>query len=133
MLTVTLGRMPASSQASSELSTASLTVVRRALRGLSKPRRWRFLAKNSETEISRALAMLSGLMRSGAALTLTRSATASFLTGDVPPPMESPFFADGPVFNGDLFKLSRRPSVWTCPLSIRGDYTQEWRKDKGGP
>src|SRR5690242_5226194 len=52
MTIVTLGRMPASSQASRELSTASLTVVRRALRGLSKPRRWRFLAKNSETEIS---------------------------------------------------------------------------------
>jgi len=46
-------RFPASSQASSELSTASLTVVSRALRGLSKPSRCRFLAKNSLTEISR--------------------------------------------------------------------------------
>ena len=45
--------MPASSQASSELSTASLIVVRRAFEGLSKPSRWRFLTKNSETEISR--------------------------------------------------------------------------------
>ncbi len=45
--------MPASSHASSELSTASLIVVRRAFDGLSKPRRWRFFAKNSETEISR--------------------------------------------------------------------------------
>jgi hypothetical protein len=53
MRTVTLGRMPASSQASSELSTASFTVVSRAFRGLSNPSRWRFFAKNSETEISR--------------------------------------------------------------------------------
>ena len=45
--------MPASSQASSELSTASLMVVRSAFEGLSKPSRWRFLTKNSETEISR--------------------------------------------------------------------------------
>ena len=45
--------MPASSHASSELSTASLIVVRRAFDGLSKPSRWRFLTKNSETEISR--------------------------------------------------------------------------------
>src|SRR4029450_6553803 len=52
-VTPTSGRMPASSAASSALSTASLTQVRRALRGLSKPRRWRFLVKNSETEISR--------------------------------------------------------------------------------
>src|SRR5687768_15257742 len=51
--TCSSGRMPASSHASSELSTASLMVVRRALLGLSKPSRWRFLTKNSETEISR--------------------------------------------------------------------------------
>ena len=37
----------ASSQASRELSTASLTVVSSALRGLSNPSRCRFLAKNS--------------------------------------------------------------------------------------
>src|SRR5262245_33722175 len=52
------GTIPASSQASSELSTASLTVVNRALRGLSKPRRCRFLAKNSLTEMSRCLAAI---------------------------------------------------------------------------
>src|SRR6185436_11140400 len=58
------GRRPASSQASSELSTASLMVVRRALEGLSKPSRWRFLTKNSETEISRCpLANVSALTR----------------------------------------------------------------------
>jgi hypothetical protein len=51
--TTTSGRMPASSHASSALSTASFTQVSSALRGLSKPRRWRFLVKNSETEISR--------------------------------------------------------------------------------
>src|SRR6476619_6251983 len=45
--------MAASSQASSELSTASLTVVRRAFLGLSKPRRCLFFAKNSLTEMSR--------------------------------------------------------------------------------
>ena len=47
------GRIPASSQASSELSTASLIVVRSAFDGLSKPRRCRFFVKNSEIEISR--------------------------------------------------------------------------------
>src|SRR5439155_7598958 len=47
------GRMPASSHASSALSTASFTVVRRAFAGLSNPRRWRFFVKNSLTEISR--------------------------------------------------------------------------------
>src|SRR5438132_229062 len=55
MMTVTFGRMPASSQASSELSTASLTAVSSALEGLSKPSRWRFLVKNSLMEISRCL------------------------------------------------------------------------------
>ena len=58
------GSMPASSHASRELSTASLTVVSKALRGLSNPRRWRFFAKNSETEISRCLvAIVSALER----------------------------------------------------------------------
>ena len=52
MMTWISGRMPASSQASSELSTASFTVVSSALRGLSKPSKWRFLAKNSLTAIS---------------------------------------------------------------------------------
>ena len=58
MWTQISGRMPASSQASRALSTASLTVVSRALRGLSKPSRWRFLAKNSLTEMSRWLAAI---------------------------------------------------------------------------
>src|SRR6266513_3573453 len=58
-LTRTSGRMPASSAASSALSTASLTQVRSALRGLSKPSRWRFFVKNSETEISRWRAPIS--------------------------------------------------------------------------
>ena len=58
------GRMLASSQASRALSTASLTVASIALRGLSKPRRWRFLAKNSLTEISRcSAAMVSAVAR----------------------------------------------------------------------
>ena len=56
--------MPASSQASSELSTASFTVVRSALAGLSKPRRWRFFVKNSLTEISRCrVAIVSAVAR----------------------------------------------------------------------
>ena len=60
------GRIPASSQASRELSTASLTVVSRALRGLSNPSRWRFLAKNSLTAISFCLvAMVSAVSRAG--------------------------------------------------------------------
>ena len=52
-VTTTSGRMPASSEASSALSTASLTQVRSAFLGLSKPSRWRFLVKNSDTEMSR--------------------------------------------------------------------------------
>ena len=56
--------MPASSQASSELSTASLTAVSSALRGLSNPSRWRFFVKNSLTEISRCcLASCSAVRR----------------------------------------------------------------------
>src|SRR6266849_4713583 len=58
-LTTTSGRIPASSEASSALSTASLTQVSRALRGLSNPSRCRFLVKNSETEISRCRAPIS--------------------------------------------------------------------------
>src|SRR5213594_3799639 len=58
-LTTTSARMLASSDASSALSTASLTQVRSAFLGLSKPRRWRFLVKNSETEISRWRAPIS--------------------------------------------------------------------------
>src|SRR5712691_9013870 len=58
-VTTTSGRMPASSHASSALSTASLTQVRSAFLGLSKPSRCRFLVKNSETEISRCRAPIS--------------------------------------------------------------------------
>src|SRR6266540_1342013 len=58
-LTTTSGRIPASSQASRALSTASLTQVSSAFRGLSKPRRCRFLVKNSDTEISRCRAPIS--------------------------------------------------------------------------
>src|SRR6266481_5005678 len=58
-LTATSGRIPASSQASSALSTASLTQVSSALRGLSNPSRCRFLVKNSDTEISRWRAPIS--------------------------------------------------------------------------
>src|SRR5580765_165796 len=65
-VTTPSGRMPASSAASSALSTASLTQVRSALRGLSKPSRWRFLVKNSETEISRCRAPISTAERAAA-------------------------------------------------------------------
>src|SRR5439155_21751944 len=58
-LTTTSGRIPASSHASSALSAASLTQVSSALRGLSNPRRCRFLVKNSETEMSRWRAPIS--------------------------------------------------------------------------
>src|SRR5437667_9698894 len=58
-LTTTSGRIPASSHASSALSTASLTQVSSAFRGLSNPRRCRFLVKNSETEMSRWRAPIS--------------------------------------------------------------------------
>ena len=50
---------PASSHASRELSTPSLTVVSSAFEGLSNPSRWRFLAKNSETEMSRCRPAIS--------------------------------------------------------------------------
>ncbi len=67
------GRMPASSQASSELSTASLMVVSSAFDGLSKPSRWRFLVKNSEIE---NLALPGGhLLGRGAALGAWRLGT----------------------------------------------------------
>src|SRR5215471_7177496 len=56
--TQTSGTMPASSQASSELSTASLTAVRRAFLGLSKPSRCLFFAKNSLTDMSRCFAAI---------------------------------------------------------------------------
>src|SRR5262249_42746703 len=58
-LTTMSGRIPASSHASSALSTASFTQVKRALRGLSKPRRGRFLVENSEAEVSRWRAAIS--------------------------------------------------------------------------
>src|SRR5437660_10448002 len=58
-LTTTSGGIAASSRGSSALSTASLTQVSSACRGLSKPRRCRFLVKNSETEISRWRAPIS--------------------------------------------------------------------------
>ncbi len=47
------GSMPASSHASMELSTASLTTVSNAFLLLSKPRRCLFLSKNSATLMSR--------------------------------------------------------------------------------
>ena len=52
------GTIPASSQASRLLSTASLTVVKSALRGLSNPSRCRFLVKNSLTEMLRCWAAI---------------------------------------------------------------------------
>src|SRR5437879_209995 len=64
-LTTTSGRIPASSQASSALSTPSLTQVSSAFRGLSNPRRCRFLVKNSETEISRWRAPISSAVTAG--------------------------------------------------------------------
>src|SRR5438093_4815912 len=76
-LTTTSGRMPASSEASSALSTASLTQVRSAFLGLSKPSRWRFLVKNSETEIARWRAPIS------TADTATFGAAVGVLVGTV--------------------------------------------------
>src|SRR5215831_1777704 len=85
-LTTMSGRIPASSQASSALSTASLTQVKRALRGLSKPSRCRFLVKNSETEISRWRAPIStaetGGFTAGAAVGLGAVAAAGLAGAD---------------------------------------------------
>ena len=61
--TVTSGRIPPSSQASKALSTPSFIVVSSALRGLSNPRRWRFLVKNSEMEISRCFRAMAWAAR----------------------------------------------------------------------
>src|ERR1700722_10461584 len=74
--------MPASSQASSELSTASLTVVRSALAGLSKPRRCRFLVKNSLTEMSRwRVAMVSAVARRAGRVGSLRPSDGGFSKG----------------------------------------------------
>src|SRR5262249_59746245 len=81
-LTTTSGRIPASSEASSALSTASLTQVSSAFRGLSKPSRCRFLVKNSETEISRWRAPISTAETAAGALVVggfSRRVTISFL------------------------------------------------------
>src|SRR6266480_4144100 len=102
-LTTTSGRMPASSAASSALSTASLTQVRSALRGLSKPSRWRFLVKNSETEISRwrapisaadTVAFGSALMVFSALIELDGTVDISFI--DTRPVLAGPSFISGP-------------------------------------
>src|SRR5215831_1399094 len=85
-LTTMSGRIPASSQASRALSTASFTQVKRALRGLSKPSRCRFLVKNSETEISRWRAPIStaetGGLTAGAAAGLGAAAAAGLAGAD---------------------------------------------------
>src|ERR1044072_5666420 len=67
--------MPASSQASSELSTASFTAVRRAFLGLSKPSRGLFFAKNSLTDMSRCFAAIDSAVKArrfgGSSVSLT--------------------------------------------------------------
>ncbi len=68
IVTMISGRRPASSHASSELSTASLTHVSRAFLGLSNPSRCLFLLKNSETEISRWRAPISTAVKAAAVL-----------------------------------------------------------------
>src|SRR5712692_2481744 len=82
-MTATSGRMPASSHASSALSTASLTQVRSALRGLSKPSRWRFLVKNSETEISRWRAPISAAETAGFGPAVEDTAAFGAAVGDL--------------------------------------------------
>src|SRR5262245_44971769 len=115
--TDTSGRMPASSAASKALSTASLTQVRSAFRGLSKPRRCRFLVKNSDTEISRCRAPISaaeagagafGADGRGSACTNVISPfdTKSRLAGP-------PLYIAGPPASGGIApreRLPRRPA-----------------------
>src|SRR5262249_56431066 len=122
-LTTMSGRIPASSQASSALSTASFTHVKRALRGLSKPSRCRFLVKNSETEISRCRAPIStaetGGLAAGAAdagglgaagapagsgrLFLRLDLAQRILAGAHIPPIQPKTFRVTPIFsNGPL-------------------------------
>src|SRR5262249_37991284 len=77
------GRIPASSHASRALSTASLTHVSSALRGLSNPSRWRFLVKNSETEMSRWRAPISTAVTVAAGLVTAGLAGAAAGAGSV--------------------------------------------------
>src|SRR3989475_5179955 len=118
-LTTTSGRIPASSQASSALSTPSLTQVSSAFRGLSNPRRCRFLVKNSETEISRCRAPNSTAVTAG----FGGGAGGLVFAGEL-------VFAGGLVFSGGLLfeGFSFRPRfaegaffagfrIWRAPIS----------------
>src|SRR3989442_11492576 len=106
-LTTTSGRIPASSQASSALSTPSLTQVSSAFRGLSNPRRCRFLVKNSETEISRCRAPNSTAVTAGLGCGAGELVFAGGLV------FEGfsfrPCFAEGDFFDG--FR------IWRAPIS----------------
>src|SRR6266581_2059673 len=96
-LTTTSARMLASSDASSALSTASLTQVRSAFLGLSKPSRWRFLVKNSDTEMSRWRAPISAAETAafGSAVgTLASTVAIAFL--DTKPTLAGPIFSYPP-------------------------------------
>src|SRR5262245_24806548 len=108
MWTQISGRMPASSQASNELSTASLTVVSRALRGLSKPNRCRFLAKNSLTEMSRCLAAIDWAVarrRGGAVASPFISAWAASVAGSSAASSASSALALSPFLLGAAARL----------------------------
>src|SRR5215472_16973025 len=109
--------MPASSQASSELSTASLTAVRRAFLGLSKPSRCLFFAKNSLTDMSRCFAAIDSAVTarrfgcSPVSLTFGIFVCSSILpdfTLVLPAP---PKYAQTPTTNRQ-FSIVRRPYRW---------------------
>src|SRR5947209_5148760 len=112
-LTTTSGRIPASSQASSALSTPSLTQVSSAFRGLSNPRRCRFLVKNSETEISRCRAPNSTAVTAGFGGGAGGLVFAGGLVSAAGLPFEGlsfrPCFAEGAFFDG--FR------IWRAPIS----------------
>src|SRR5438552_6172175 len=110
--TTTSGRIPASSQASSALSTASLTQVSSALRGLSNPSRWRFLVKNSETEISRCRAPISTAEIAGFGLVATAVVVGAMCSHTTRVPGGGQAFGDGrsALLEPDLFQ-GRRPRI----------------------
>src|SRR5215469_10144816 len=132
--------MPASSQASSELSTASLTAVSRAFLGLSKPSRCLFFAKNSLTDMSRCFAAMDSAVTarrfgcSPVSLTFGIFVCSSILpdfTLVLPCPQSTRANAEdkAAAFNGpEALSLVRHPRYldastlfWSCV-----DFTSDW-------
>src|SRR5256712_7458201 len=131
-LTTTSGRIPASSQAFSAVSTPSFTQVSSAFRGLSNPRRCRFLVKNSETEISRCRAPNSTAVTAGfggGAGGLVFAGELVFAGGlDFAGGLVFEGFSFRPCFaEGDFFAGFR---IWRAPISTA--VTPDFGRRAGG-